>query len=49
MSYDIHLEIDTGGPDPDNGWGDYKGALEYLEKLLTACKNHPRATIRVSW
>lgn len=106
MSWDIHLEIDTGGPElarvydvgnytynvcamyslaigsglnelngllasdlierlekgvsdmwanpakykalnPANGWGDYEGALEYLEKLLLGCRMHPKATLRV--
>ncbi|MFK0124912.1 hypothetical protein ACIQSP_16545 [Streptomyces nigra] len=34
--------------EPDNGWGDYGGALDYLRKLRDACILHPKATIRVS-
>jgi hypothetical protein len=106
MSYDIWLEIDTGGPEPatvaevgnytsnvsgmwadalgrslgdyhgapcseaagsllrgvermkadpahyeamnpENGWGDYEGALKYLEQLYEACTRHPKATIAI--
>lgn len=106
MSYDIHLEIDTGGPEyamvedvgnytwncgamfanaigcglgeldgqnagewsnklaagvahmlanpsiylpmnPENGWGDYESATQYLSKLASACARHPKARIRV--
>lgn len=32
---------------PENGWGDYEGALEYLKKLLDACVNNPNGTIDV--
>lgn len=33
---------------PDNGWGDYSGALEYLRSLRDACVRHPKTQIRVS-
>lgn len=29
---------------PPNGWGDYDGALSFLERLLAACRAHPKAT-----
>lgn len=32
---------------PENGWGDYHGALFYLQKLMLACLKHPKATIRI--
>lgn len=32
---------------PENGWGDYEGALEYLLGIAKACREHPKATIRV--
>jgi len=32
---------------PPNGWGNYEGALEYLKKILQACKNHPNAVIDI--
>jgi hypothetical protein len=33
---------------PENGWGNYEGALEYLERLLLGCRLHPGAVIYVS-
>lgn len=33
---------------PDNGWGCYEGALDYLRQLRDACTTHPNATIRIS-
>lgn len=33
---------------PDNGWGDYEGALRYLRELLAGCELHPLATFEVS-
>jgi|SRR6266852_4906709 len=30
---------------PENGWGDYEGALEFLRDLAEACKTHSRAVI----
>lgn len=34
--------------DPDNGWGRYEGASDYLTALLGACREHPKCQIRVS-
>lgn len=34
---------------PSNGWGDYEGALDYLEQCRAACRNHPKAIFAVSW
>lgn len=34
--------------DPANGWGDWGGAREFLEKLAKACELHPNATVRIS-
>ncbi|MEE4419582.1 hypothetical protein [Streptomyces bugieae] len=34
--------------EPDNGWGSYDGALDYLRRLADACAQHPKATIRIS-
>jgi hypothetical protein len=40
-----------GNPDtyralnPENGWGDYEGALDYLRRFLAACEAHPNAVI----
>ena len=31
---------------PDNGWGDYEGALEYITKLLNECRKHPNYIIK---
>jgi hypothetical protein len=33
---------------PSNGWGDYEGALAYLERLREGCVAHPKTYIRVS-
>lgn len=33
---------------PDNGWGRYEGALDYLRRLRGCCAEHPKTTIRVS-
>ena len=35
--------------EPDNGWGDYAGALAYLKALLDACRRHPKASIDVTY
>ena len=32
---------------PPNGWGDYEGALKFLQRLLGACYLHPKALIHV--
>jgi hypothetical protein len=34
--------------EPENGWGNYEGALDYLERLLVGCRAHPATTIRIS-
>lgn len=33
---------------PSNGWGNYEGALNYLEGILLECKEHPLTEIRIS-
>ena len=33
---------------PANGWGDYYGLIDFVEKYLEACKESPDATIAVS-
>jgi len=32
---------------PDNGWGNYKGFVEFVKEYLAACKRYPDATVRV--
>lgn len=34
--------------EPDNGWGDLGGALNYIIKLACSCRTHPKTTIRIS-
>ena len=34
--------------EPSNGWGDYEGALGYLEWIADMCEKHPAATVEVS-
>ncbi len=33
---------------PENGWGDYEGALVFLRKIATGCAMHPKASVRIS-
>lgn len=33
---------------PENGWGDYDGAIRFLRDVISACREHPRAVIRCS-
>jgi hypothetical protein len=33
---------------PENGWGDYKGFVPWVEKYLKACKENPDALVRAS-
>lgn len=33
--------------EPENGWGNYYGAVEYLHKLVRACKENPAAVVNV--
>ena len=32
---------------PSNGWGNYEGAMDFVAQLLTACKEHPKASVWV--
>lgn len=34
--------------EPDNGWGDYEGALEFLRWVAEMAAKHPATTIRIS-
>ncbi len=33
---------------PENGWGDYEGLLQFTEQYLQACKEWPGANIEIS-
>jgi hypothetical protein len=33
---------------PDNGWGEFISAREYLRTFMDACRDHPLCTIEVS-
>lgn len=33
---------------PENGWGDYESAREYLQKLLTLCQKYPDGIMGMS-
>ena len=33
---------------PPNGWGNHEYAAEYLEKILAACRRHPKAKLHLS-
>lgn len=30
---------------PENGWGDYEGAVDYIRRFYLACERYPDATI----
>jgi hypothetical protein len=32
---------------PDNGWGTYEGLLEVATEYMNACKDYPKAKVRV--
>lgn len=32
---------------PANGWGSHEGAAETLERILAACRKHPKAKLSV--
>lgn len=32
---------------PENGWGNYESALEFLEAIIKGCRLHPKAFIHV--
>ncbi len=34
--------------EPDNKWGSYEGAMEFLRSILSACEQYPEALIYVS-
>ena len=33
---------------PENGWGDYDTAVNFLRDVIHACEKHPNGTIRIS-
>ena len=33
---------------PSNGWGNYDGLVEFVERYLKACRDHPDANVSVS-
>lgn len=33
---------------PENGWGDYDGFVQFVERYLAACEEYPDADVRVS-
>lgn len=34
--------------EPGNGWGDYRGLVEFVADYLAACRRHPTARVEVS-
>ena len=34
--------------EPSNGWGTYAGAMDFLQNVLQACREHPNAIISIS-
>lgn len=35
--------------EPENGWGSFDGALDYLRKIADACEQVPDGIVAVSW
>lgn len=35
--------------EPANGWGNYLGALAYLQNILAGCQEHPEGVLAVGW
>ncbi len=33
---------------PENGWGNYEGAMKYLGDIVDGCLSHPKAKVDVS-
>jgi hypothetical protein len=33
---------------PPNGWGDYKGLVDFVTEYLASCEENPDATVKVS-
>lgn len=33
---------------PENGWGDYDGCLDFLKSIREACVTHPACTVHIS-
>ena len=47
----LHMETREGlykRLNPQNGWGNYCGAVEYLRDILAGCKAHPKATLSIT-
>lgn len=34
---------------PSNGWGSVDSAMGFLERIMDACEQHPKATLRLDW
>jgi hypothetical protein len=35
--------------EPNNSWGNYQGAYDFLLSIYRACKQHPKAMLALSW
>lgn len=33
--------------EPSNGWGSYQGAMDFMDRILKACRKHPALTIYI--
>lgn len=34
---------------PENGWGNYEGALKFLKKMIDACEEHPKTIFKIDY
>jgi hypothetical protein len=48
IAYFNENQADLDAMNPENGWGDREGAVLELVNLLSACRDYPKTTIRIS-
>lgn len=44
----LEHQTEMRAKEPDNGWGNFEGAYEYLRAIRDACARHPKAQLHVS-
>ena len=45
--YFIEHEDELKLLNPENDWGNYEGALNYIQGILHECRRHPACTVRI--
>lgn len=49
LAYMREHSEDMRALNPSNGWGEFAGAVAFLERILDACNDHPRGVVAVNW